>query len=36
MKPYDILVQHKKTKQIKRFKNINDANLFIKYINNNY
>ena len=33
MELYNILVQHKKTKQIKRFKNIKDANLFIKYNN---
>ena len=36
MKTFKILVQHKKTKKIKRFKNIADAKLFVKYININY
>ena len=36
METFKILVQHKKTKNIKRFRNIVDAKLFIKYININY
>ena len=36
MEKYNFIVQHKDNKDLKKFKHLKDAKLFVKYINSKY